>query len=96
MSNTYATGKHSLGECRRCGFIYKLSALRPDGETKLLVCKECFDIYHPAKRPIDTSDATVLRNPARELNLAESRELTDARPLGEVLGFDNYFGEHTP
>lgn len=96
MASIYAKGKYAIGECRRCGFIYKLSMLRPDGENKLLVCKDCYDIRHPAKKPINTSDATALRNPATELNLEEGRTLTDDRPLGEVLGFDTYFGEHTP
>ena len=94
MSRLYASGKHALGECRRCGFIYKLAMLRPDGENKLLVCRECYDIKHPAKTPIDTRDPQALRNPAHELNLAESRVLADDRPLGEILfGADNYFGE---
>ena len=94
MSRTYATGKVALGECRKCGFIYKLSALRPDGENKLLVCKDCYDIRHPAKRPIDTSDASVLRNPAVELDADEGRELADDRPLGEILfGDQPFFGE---
>lgn len=94
MSSFYATGKHAIGECQRCGFVYKLSALRPDGENNLLVCRDCFDIKHPAKTPIDTRDAMVLRRPAPDLDAVAARELDDDRPLGEILfGAGNYFGE---
>lgn len=93
MSRGYATGKHALGECQRCGFTYKLSKLRPDEETNLLVCGSCFDIKHPAETPIDASDAIGLERPAPDLDATASRVLDDDRPLGEVLGFTNYFGE---
>jgi len=94
VSRTYATGKHAIGECQRCGFVYKLSRLRPDGETNLMVCGACYDIKHPAERPIDVTDAVALRRPAPDLDAAAANVITDARPLGEVLfGAGGYFGE---
>lgn len=89
----YAKGTHAVGYCRRCGDKVKLSRLRPDGDMNLLVCADCYDIAHPAKRPVRTDDAIALRRPAIDLDVAASRVLADDRPLGEVLGFDNYFGE---
>lgn len=93
MSNTYATGNHSLGLCQRCGFAYKLNRLREDGETHLLVCDSCFDIEHPAERPFDATDATALRRPSPDIDAATANALDDDRPLGEVVfGTAPYFG----
>jgi hypothetical protein len=90
----YARGKHAVGQCQQCGGKYKLSALRPDGQTNLMVCGGCYDIKHPAERPVRTDDAVALRRPAPDLDAAASRVLDDDRPLGEVLfGAGNYFGE---
>lgn len=94
MSNFFAMGRHAIGNCSRCGFKYRLGQLRPDGENNLLVCDECFDIRHPAKTPINTADAQVLRRPAPDLDATASRALVDDRPLGEVLfGTAPFFGE---
>lgn len=94
MARMFATGRKAVGYCRRCGDKVKLHTLRPDGENNLLVCEECYDIRHPAKTPIDTSDAMMVKNPAINLDVVASRTLADDRPLGEVLfGAGNYFGE---
>ena len=95
MSRKYAKGNHALGLCQRCGFQYKLSQLREDGDTALLVCNSCFDIAHPAETPIDATDAISLRRPSPDVDATASRVLEDDSPLGEVLGFENYFGEHS-
>lgn len=89
----YARGKKALGECTRCGFAYRLAILREDGETHMLVCPTCYDEKHPSEYPVRTADATGLRRPAPDLDATASRVIDDDRPLGEVLGFDNYFGE---
>jgi hypothetical protein len=88
-----ATGKHAIGLCQRCSFVYKLSVLRADGETNLLVCDACWDESHPSKRPIRTKDDTTLRRPAPDLDAVNSRVIDDDRPIGEVLGCTYYFGE---
>jgi hypothetical protein len=89
----YATGKHSVGFCRRCGDKVRLNQLRPDGQNNLLVCAPCFDIKHPAETPVRTDDAIALRRPAPDLDVVASRTLDDDRPLGEILfGAGNYFG----
>ena len=91
----YATGKHSVGMCQRCGMVYKYSQLRKDGYTTSLVCPPCYDIAHPAEKPVRLSEGIALRRPAPDLDATASRVIDDDRPLGEVLGFDNYFGEHS-
>lgn len=90
---SYATGKNAIGECQRCGFVYKYTSLRRDGYNNLLVCGVCYDIAHPAEQPVRLADAQALRNPAPDLDATASRVLDDDRPLGEVLGFTDYFGE---
>lgn len=89
----YAKGNKAVGYCRRCGDKVKLSKLREDGQNNLLVCRECYDIQHPAERPVRTDDAIALRKPAPDLDVAASRAITDDRALGVVLGFDQFFGE---
>ena len=93
MSNTFATGKNAIGMCARCGFVYPYPTLRKDGRTNLLVCSSCYDIDHPAERPVNVADAQALRRPAPDLDATASRVLSDSRVLGSVLGFSNYFGE---
>lgn len=94
MSGAYAKGKNAIGLCQRCGFKFKLSALREDGDTHLLVCSECFDIPHPAERPINAADAMALRRPSPDVDAALADVLDDDRPLGEILfGAGAYFGE---
>lgn len=93
MSGAYATGKNAIGECQRCGFVYPYKTLRRDGYNNLVVCATCYDIKHPAERPINVSDAQALRRPAPDLDATDSRTLDDSRVLGVVLGFTNYFGE---
>ena len=59
----YATGKHSLAICDRCGFRYKYTQLRKEW-TGFFVCSEC---YEPKEPQLDTlphaADAQALKNP---------------------------------
>ena len=51
MGNRFASGKNSIAMCDRCGFQFKLTALRKEiQKTKiynLLVCPECWDPDQP-------------------------------------------------
>ena len=61
----YAEGKKAWGRCQRCGDRYLLNQLRPDGyKPELLVGACCYDIFPPAERPFDASDATILKRPS--------------------------------
>jgi len=69
MGNRFASGKHAISECDRCGQRFKLSVLKTEIiKTKkydLLVCPECWDPDHPQLQlgmwPVD--DPQGLRNP---------------------------------
>lgn len=67
-----ASGKNAKGMCRQCGLVFRLSQLQPDGETGLLVCCDCYDEYHPSKKPVDASDNPTLANPATDLDKSSS------------------------
>ena len=77
----FASGKHALGICDRCGLTYKLRALkseytkqRPNG---LLVCDSCCDVDHPqllqGMHPIH--DPQGLRDPRPDSAMDSSREM---------------------
>lgn len=96
----YAKGRNAVGYCRRCGDKVKLSALRSDGQKPgLLVCASCYDIKHPAERPVRTDEAIGLRNPAPDIDKENSREIPAEfdMPLVEYLGWPEgtYFGGGT-
>lgn len=88
-----ATGKYAKGMCRQCGLVFRLSQLRPDGETGLQVCGECWDQYHPSKLPCDASDNPTLGNPATDLDKAASTTPVGTS-LATAMGWEagTYFG----
>ena len=51
MANTYASGKHSIAECDRCGQRFKLKELKKEiVKTRIFnlkVCPECWDPDQP-------------------------------------------------
>ena len=92
---TYARGKKAVGLCQRCSFKYAYSTLRRDGDTNLIVCPECYDIEHPAERPIPTKDSTALYRPARDLDATASRTQTLGQLRDELFAGENIFGGGT-
>tara|TARA_R100001129_G_scaffold168304_2_gene136441 strand:+ start:1061 stop:1420 length:360 start_codon:yes stop_codon:yes gene_type:complete len=79
MGNRYAAGKHTIAECDRCGFRYKLKELKPlvirGKHTNIFVCPPCFEKDHPQNRlglyPVE--DPQAIRNPRPDLSrFAES------------------------
>ena len=72
MGNRFASGKNSIAMCDRCGFRFKLTALRKEVvKTKtynLLVCNACWDPDQPQLQlgmyPVD--DPQAVRNPRRD------------------------------
>ena len=69
MGNRFVSAKNSIAMCDRCGFQYKLTALKKEiQKTKiynLLVCPQCWDPDQPqlhlGEFPVD--DPQGLRNP---------------------------------
>jgi len=51
MASKYAAGKHSISECDRCGFRYKLHQLRKltikTKTVSIKVCDQCWEMDHP-------------------------------------------------
>ena len=69
MGNRFASGKHSIAECDRCGFRFKLHELKREVvKTKnydVLVCRSCWDPDQPQLQlgmyPVD--DPQGVRDP---------------------------------
>jgi len=78
MGNRFASGKHSIAECDRCGQRYKLSQLKMEViKTKLYqlkVCPECWDPDQPQLQlgmfPVD--DPQAVRQPRKDLSYVAS------------------------
>lgn len=83
-----------MGQCQRCGFVYKRGQLRQDGDTNILVCKSCYDMEHPAEKPRSYHDPEGLKRPAPDLDADASRTISGGS-LVEAMGWDNYFGGGT-
>ena len=74
MGNRFASGKHAIAECDRCGLRYKLKELKKQVlKTKtynLLVCPTCWDPDQPQLQlgmyPVD--DPQGLRDPRPDLS----------------------------
>jgi len=64
----YASGKHSVAICDRCGFRFKYSKLRKEW-TGFRVCSECYEPKHPQLEPVrHVADPEALRNPRPSVN----------------------------
>jgi hypothetical protein len=78
MGNRFASGKHAIAECDRCGQRYKLKELKKQVlKTKtynLLVCPTCWDPDQPQLQlgmyPVD--DPQGLRDPRPDLSYYQS------------------------
>jgi hypothetical protein len=89
MGNRFASGKNSIAMCDRCGFQYKLTALRKEiQKTKiynLLVCPQCWDPDQPQLQlgmyPVD--DPQAVRNPRNDSTYYR-RAQTDCRQLTQL------------
>jgi len=83
MGNRFASGKNSIAECDRCGFRYKLTALKKlVVKTKvydLKVCPECWEPDQPqlllGMYPVD--DPQGVRDPRPDLSYQVSGLLAD-------------------
>ena len=83
MGNRFASGKHAISECDRCGQRFKLKVLKTEiiklKNYNLLVCPECWDPDHPQLQlgmfPVD--DPQALRNPRPDRSYVVSGLLAD-------------------
>lgn len=91
MANQFASGKHAIAQCDRCGFRFKLKQLRPltikTKRVNILVCSECWEPDHPQLQlglyPVN--DPQAVRNPRPDLSYPQSRALIDPIYIGAGL-----------
>lgn len=69
MSSKFASGKHAIANCDRCGFKFKLKQLRSlvikTKQVSIKVCSECWEADHPQLQlgMYPVSDPQALRDP---------------------------------
>jgi hypothetical protein len=74
MPTKYASGKHSIAECDRCGQRYKLSELKKltikTKQVSIKVCPECWDPDHPQLQlgMYPVNDPQAVREPRRDIS----------------------------
>lgn len=72
MATMYASGKHSIAECDRCGFRFKLKELRKltikTKQVSIKVCKECWEPDQPQLQlgMYPVYDPQAVREPRRD------------------------------
>lgn len=77
MPNRFASGKHAISECDRCGFRYKLKQLKSlvikTKNVNILVCQECWEADQPQLQlgmwPV--FDPQAIRNPRPDTSYYE-------------------------
>lgn len=82
MGNRFASARHSIAECDRCSFRFKLTELRSEvvkgRNINNLVCKECWSPDQPqlmlGMYPVD--DPQGVRNPRPDRSYVTSGLLT--------------------
>lgn len=80
MSGGFASGRRALGECQRCGFRVRYTALVDDGHIAgLRVCRTCWEPHHPQEDPPPIGpDRQALYRPAPEISIPDDEG--DAAP----------------
>ena len=90
----FASVRHSVGLCQRCGVKAKLNSLVKDGQNpNLLVHPWCRDILHEQQKRQIKEDAVILKHPSPDVD-----DMTGGDHEGQALvdviveGPDQYFG----
>ena len=68
----YATGKHALGICDRCGWQCEYLEMKKEWNG-LKVCQECYESKQPQLTPVIPKDAEALFEPRPEVGLPRSQ-----------------------
>jgi hypothetical protein len=83
MGSKYASGKHSISECDRCGFRYKLTELRKliikTKQVSIKVCKNCWEPDQPqlSLGLYPVNDPQAVREPRPDISYRQSGVLAD-------------------
>lgn len=78
MPSKYSSGVHSIAQCDRCGFRFKLKQLKQlvikTKNVNILVCPTCWEKDHPQLQlgMYPVSDPQAVRNPRPELGYYQS------------------------
>lgn len=94
MATKFASGKHAIAQCDRCGFRFKLKQLKSltikTKNVNILVCSECFEADHPQLKlgMYPVTDPMALRNPRPDLGYYESGTGGDGGSRVLQWGFD--------
>lgn len=94
MASKFASAKHSIAECDRCGQRYKLTQLRrltiKTKQVNILVCPECWEPDQPQLQlgMYPVSDPQAVRNPRPDVSYAVSGIGVDGAPQGGSRVFE--------
>tara|TARA_R100000742_G_C4278434_1_gene101239 strand:+ start:807 stop:1169 length:363 start_codon:yes stop_codon:yes gene_type:complete len=82
----YATGKHALGICDRCGWQCEYLEMKKEWNG-LKVCQECYEPKQPQLTPVVPRDAEALFEPRPEVSLPRSQlgRVTTTNPSSAVI-----------
>jgi hypothetical protein len=78
MGSKYASGKHSIAECDRCGFRFKLKELRKltikTKQVSIKVCKSCWEPDQPqlSLGLYPVNDPQAVREPRPDISYLQS------------------------
>ena len=94
MPSKYASGVHSIAQCDRCGFRFKLKQLKTltikTKNVNIRVCPECWEADHPQLKlgMFPVNDPQAVRNPRPDLGYYESGTGGDGGSRVLQWGFD--------
>ena len=101
MGNRFSSAKHSIAECDRCGFRYKLKELKKltikTKQVQIKVCKNCWEPDQPQLQlgmyPVD--DPQAVREPRPDTSYYQSGytglQLTTNTDFGDPGGGSRVF-----
>jgi hypothetical protein len=88
MPNRFASGKHAIAECDRCGQRYKLKQLKKltikTKQVNILVCPECWEPDQPqlSLGLFPVNDPQAVRNPRPDVSYQVSGLDVEGDPSG--------------
>ena len=88
MPSKFASGKHAIAECDRCGQRFKLKKLKnlviKTKNVNILVCSECWDPDQPQLQlgMYPVNDPQAVRNPRPDTSYVVSGLASDGVPSG--------------
>ena len=101
MPSKYSSGKHSIAECDRCGFRYKLKELRKltinTKQVSIKVCQTCWEPDQPqlSLGLYPVNDPQAVREPRPDISYRQAGytglQLTDNTDFGEPSGGSRVF-----